>query len=63
MENFLIYVGGQFITTKSLLEVRNPFDNSLVATTYLAGKEELEIAISKAEDVKKLMKELPSIRF
>ncbi|HBF87118.1 MAG TPA: aldehyde dehydrogenase [Bacteroidales bacterium] len=62
MENFLIYVGGQFITTKSLLEVRNPFDNSLVATTYLAGKEELEIAISKAEDVKKLMKELPSYK-
>lgn len=62
MENYSIYVGGEFITTNNLLEVRNPYDNKIVATTFLAGKDELEKAIIKADNTKKTMKEMPSYK-
>ena len=60
MESYKIYVGGEFITTNTELEVFNPYDNAKVATTYLAGKEELDIAIEKGLSVEKEMKEMPA---
>ncbi len=60
MKHYKIYCGGEFLETKTVLEVRNPYDNELVATTYLAGKEILELAIEKALMVEKECKELPS---
>ena len=59
METYKIYVGGEFKTTENILEVNNPYDNSLVAKTYLAGKTELDLAIEKGLSVEKQMKELP----
>lgn len=49
---YSIYSAGKFITSNDMLEVNNPFDHSLVATTYLADKSILEEAITKALSVK-----------
>jgi glyceraldehyde-3-phosphate dehydrogenase (NADP+) len=60
MNIYEIYSGGDFIKTENTIEIRNSFDNSLVANTYIAGENELEVAIQKAEAVKKVMKNLSS---
>lgn len=57
-KNYSIYSAGKFTTTKQTLEVHNPFDNSLVATTYLADKFVLEESIIKALSVKHQLQEL-----
>jgi acyl-CoA reductase-like NAD-dependent aldehyde dehydrogenase len=60
MQDYKIYIGGEFCQTKERLKVLNPFDNSIIAETYLAGKGELEKAIEKAQSVKSIMRDLPS---
>ncbi len=60
MEEYRIYSGGRFIRTNKELEVSNPWDGSVFAKTFLAGKEELDEAILKAQKVRKEMAELPS---
>ena len=55
-----MYCGGEFISTETELPVYNPYDNSLVATTYLAGNAELEMAITAAQKAEKAMKKLSS---
>ncbi|MCD6066236.1 MAG: Aldehyde Dehydrogenase [Bacteroidetes bacterium] len=60
MKTFNIYCGGEFITSTSPLEVKNPFDGSVVATTFQADEKILEQAIQKALAVKQQLKELPS---
>ncbi|MBN8694887.1 MAG: aldehyde dehydrogenase family protein [Bacteroidetes bacterium] len=62
MTSYKIYVGGEFVETASVLEVKNPFSNELLASTFLAGQEELEQAIQKAEAVKGILKKLPSYK-
>ncbi|NMD00057.1 MAG: aldehyde dehydrogenase family protein, partial [Bacteroidales bacterium] len=62
MDPYLIYVGGEFLTTEHKLEIRNSFSNELVAETYLATTAELEKAILKATAAKESMKELPSFK-
>ena len=60
MDNYKIYVGGEFIETKTNLNVINPFNKEIFAKTFLAGKLELEVAIKKAKSVEKQMKNLSS---
>ena len=43
-----IYVAGEFVEAGTPLEVRNPADGSLVATTFQAGADELEHATDAA---------------
>jgi acyl-CoA reductase-like NAD-dependent aldehyde dehydrogenase len=62
MNNYNIYFAGEFLTTENKLEVFSPFNNELIAETFIAGKLELDIAISKAEKVKEEMKNLPSYK-
>lgn len=57
-----IFVGGEFKTTDQELEVFNPYDKSLIATTFIAGKPELEEAITKALKVKDELKNMPSYK-
>jgi len=59
MNEYKIYVAGSFVTTQDKLEVTNPYNNELIATTYLAGKKEIEIAISKGKEAEKDMRDLP----
>lgn len=60
MNQYKLYIGGEFIKTDRKLSVFNPFDNSLVGETYIAGREQLEMAIEKALLVKKQMRDLAS---
>ena len=57
-KNYSIYSAGKFTTTNQTLEVHNPFDHLLVATTYLADKFVLEESIIKALSVKHQLQEL-----
>jgi len=59
MKNYDIYIGGRFAKTADVLVVENPFTHTDFATTYLAGKDELEEAITKGLAVKEQMKNLP----
>lgn len=60
MKDYSIYAGGEFVTSKEKLEVRNPYDNSLIATTYLADREILESCILKAGLAEKQLAEMPA---
>ncbi|HIE16515.1 MAG TPA: aldehyde dehydrogenase family protein [Bacteroidales bacterium] len=62
METYKIYCGGEFITTNQPLKVFSPFNNNQIATTYLAQPKDLNTAITKAEQVKETMKQLPSYK-
>lgn len=57
-----LYIAGTFVETKEKLTVTNPFDNSIVGETFLAGKEELNIAIEKAKQDEKEISSMPSYR-
>lgn len=57
-----IYVAGQFVQTSTELEVTNPYDDSVIGTTYQAGQAEFEAAVQAAEAVKEEMANLPSFK-
>lgn len=57
---YKIYLSGEFITSQSPLPVKDPFSGEIVANTFLAGKEELEIAIKKALTIQEELKQLAS---
>ena len=59
MESYKIYSGGNFIETKQVLGVINPYTQKVEAQTFLAGKEELYSAIDAGLSVEKEMKKLP----
>lgn len=52
MSHYKIYAAGKFIESGHALEVRNPYDNSLAGTTYLADQNILDKAIVKALEIK-----------
>jgi acyl-CoA reductase-like NAD-dependent aldehyde dehydrogenase len=56
--NYSIYSAGKFIATNHTLDINNPYNQTLVATTYLADKAVLEDAIIKAISVKKELQNL-----
>ena len=62
MKIYKIYVGGKFKETSTPLIVNSPYNNEKIAQTFLAGKDELEEAIEKAESVKEELKHLPSYK-
>lgn len=57
-----IFVAGKFIKTAQELNVINPFNGRIVATTYLAGLPEFEIAISAALAARLPMQNLSSFK-
>lgn len=62
METYSIYSAGQFINSGKQLEVKNPFDSTTVAYTYLANKAILEQSIVKALEVRDELKNLSSLK-
>lgn len=60
--NYQIYSAGHFISTSKTLDVTNPFDGSIVATTCLADKAILNEAIEKALAVQEELKSLSSLK-
>jgi acyl-CoA reductase-like NAD-dependent aldehyde dehydrogenase len=45
---FGCFIGGEWIETGDMVEVRSPFDESLVAVVHRAGAKEIEAAIARA---------------
>ena len=56
------YVAGEWIDTGDAIEVRSPFDDSLVAVIHRAGPNEIETAISKAAAAFQVTRKLPAWR-
>jgi acyl-CoA reductase-like NAD-dependent aldehyde dehydrogenase len=60
-EEFPFFLAGQPVRSGGRpLEVRNPYDNSLVATTSLAGDDEFEQAAASAVAAAEVMRKLPA---
>lgn len=62
MKDYSIYVGGKFLTTGNKLGIKNPHTGEHFADTFLAGSEELEIAIEAAQRSEQKMKSMPSYK-
>lgn len=58
--NYMLYAAGEFITSDKVLEVNNPYNNTVVAKTYLADSVILNTAIEKAQSVQNTLKNLPA---
>jgi len=62
MKTYKLYSAGKFTTSKKTLEVRNPYNGSLVAKTWLADKQILNKAIEKALSLQDTLKALSSLQ-
>lgn len=62
MKTYKLYSAGKFLTSKKALEVRNPYNGSLVAKTWLADKSILNKAIEKALSLQDTLKTMSSLR-
>ncbi|MCF8232472.1 MAG: aldehyde dehydrogenase family protein [Bacteroidales bacterium] len=60
MQSHYLFGGGKFLQTDNSYDVKNPYNEDVVSTTYLAGKKELEAAIDAAVRVSDDLKQLPS---
>jgi glyceraldehyde-3-phosphate dehydrogenase (NADP+) len=60
MEEYKIYVAGEFRTTDTSLPVINPYDGKVFASTWLAGSAELEEAIAAGLAAEVVMARMPS---
>jgi acyl-CoA reductase-like NAD-dependent aldehyde dehydrogenase len=56
---FGCYVAGEWIETSDAVEVRSPFDDSLVAVVHRAGPSEIETAIAKATAAFQVTRKMP----
>jgi acyl-CoA reductase-like NAD-dependent aldehyde dehydrogenase len=57
--NFGCYVAGEWLKTGDAIEVRSPFDDSLVAVVHRAGPKEIEAAITRATAAFQITRKLP----
>lgn len=62
MKTYKLYSAGKFLTSKKVLEVRNPYNGALVAKTWLADKSILNKAIEKALSLQDTLRALSSLQ-
>jgi acyl-CoA reductase-like NAD-dependent aldehyde dehydrogenase len=62
MDNYKLYLAGSFEDTPAKLEVVNPWNNQVFASTYLAGNSEIEKAITAGLETEESLKNLPSFK-
>jgi len=62
LKKFEIYVGGEFTRTSTELKVTNPYNQEVIGKTWLAGPQELEEAIERAQEAQQALREMPSYR-
>ncbi len=62
IKEYPIYLAGDWVKTKNELKVFNPHTKEHIGTTFIAGKSELEFAISQAKKVESELRELPSFK-
>lgn len=60
MNTYPIYVGGEFLTSSQEIKVHSPYSGTFIATTWLAGSQELEKAIQAARNAREAMESLSS---
>ena len=60
MENFPLYLGGEFVTSAETISVSNPYSGKLIATASKAAIPELDLAIIRAKNSEQKMKKMPS---
>ncbi len=56
---FGCYIGGEWIKTGDAIEVRSPFDGSLIAVVHRAGPSQIQAAIAKATDAFQITRKMP----
>jgi len=61
-QTFEIYCAGNFISTTRVHQVKNPYDPSQFATTFLAGDAELGNAVDEAVRIKDELGKLPAYK-
>ena len=62
MKEYKLYLAGKFVDTKEKIEIKNPYQQEAFAYTFLAGKEDLEEAITAAQRVEKELRSLASYK-
>lgn len=62
MKTYKLYSAGKFLTSKKVLEVRNPYNGALVAKTWLADKNILNKTIEKALSLQDSLRALSSLQ-
>jgi glyceraldehyde-3-phosphate dehydrogenase (NADP+) len=62
VKTYKLYSAGKFVTSKKGLEVKNPFNGTLVAKTWLADKSILNQAIEKALSLQNTLKAMSSLQ-
>ncbi len=62
MKTYKLYSAGKFLTSKKVLEVRNPYNGALIAKTWLADKSILNKTIEKALSLKDTLRSLSSLQ-
>lgn len=62
MKTYKLYSAGKFVASKKGLEVKNPFNGTLVAKTWLADKRILNQAIEKALSLQDTLKAMSSLQ-
>ncbi len=55
-----VLIHGEWITTGDAIEIRSPYDESLVAVVHRAGPKEIERALATAEQAFEITRRLPS---
>jgi acyl-CoA reductase-like NAD-dependent aldehyde dehydrogenase len=62
MEKYKLYLAGIFEESQAELEVVNPYTGQVFATTYLAGRKEIEKAVVAGLGAEETMKNLSSLK-
>lgn len=57
-----LLIGGEMRTSGEVLEVRSPYDGSLVGRTFLADDAQIEVALASSEASFKKLRKLPAYR-
>lgn len=61
MKTYPLYIGGKFVRTRNVLDVRSPYTSRLVGRSFEAGEKELEAAVSASVRAFNKMKQLSSL--
>ncbi|HEY8447515.1 MAG TPA: aldehyde dehydrogenase family protein [Thermomicrobiales bacterium] len=59
-QRYPIYLAGEWVESDQPLEVINPYNGEVVGTTFLASREQLERAITAAEEVFPTLRSMPT---
>lgn len=59
-KNYKMYLGGKWVDRRNKIDVRSPYDDSLVARVAAASKEDFTAAIDRAQEAFAVTRTLPS---